>query len=55
MLATNNPDVTISHALSIALGAVWTKGTGTLIFDGADCTLSDANDPPNDLGNVSVQ
>jgi len=55
MLATNNPNVTISHALSIADGAVWTAGTGTLIFNGDDCTLSDANDPPNNLGNVKVE
>jgi len=55
VLTTNNPNVTIGHALSIANGAVWTAGTGTLTFNGADCTLSDANTPPNNLGNVKVE
>ena len=55
ILNTYNPDVTIGHALSIADAAVWTAGTGTLIFNGDDCTLSDANVPPNNLGNVRIE
>jgi hypothetical protein len=54
-LDTNNPDVTIGHDLLIAEGAIWTKGTGTLIFIGDDCTLLDANDPPNNLGNIRIE
>jgi len=53
-LDTNDPNVFIGNALSIADGAVWTKGDGTTTFDGDACTLTDNNGTPNNLGIIKV-
>ncbi len=55
-LITSDPDpnVNIGNDLTIASGAVWTKGTGTTTFYGADCSLTDNNGSPNNLGKIKV-
>ncbi len=52
---TGNYNVNIGGNLTIADGAVWSKGTGTTTFDGSgDQTLTDSNSTPNNLGTVVV-
>jgi hypothetical protein len=52
-LDTNNPNVNIAGNLSIASGATWTKGSGTLTFDGTG-SITDSNTVKQDLGAVAI-
>ena len=47
-------DVALSGNLSIANGADWTKGDGTLTFNGTTQTFADGNATPKNLGNISI-
>ena len=47
-------NVNLAGDLAIANAAVWTKGAGTLTFDGTTQSLTDSNTLPNDLGNISI-
>ena len=47
-------NITIGGALTIASGAGWTKGDGTTTFDGANCSITDSNGTPVDLGKIAV-
>ncbi|MBI5873571.1 MAG: filamentous hemagglutinin N-terminal domain-containing protein [Candidatus Omnitrophica bacterium] len=53
-VTANKANFNISGNLSISSGATWTKGTGTLTFDGTTQNASDANATPNDLGAVAT-
>jgi hypothetical protein len=47
-------NVTLAGDLTIDTGAFWTKGDGTLTFDGTTQALSDGNVTPQNLGNISI-
>jgi hypothetical protein len=47
-------NVELAGNLAIANGANWTKGDGTLTFDGSTQTFSDGNGSPRNLGNISI-
>jgi hypothetical protein len=49
-----DPAVNIAGNLSIANGANWTKGSGTLTFNGTAQTYEDLNGSPNNLGNIVI-
>lgn len=54
-LDTNNPNVTLAGDLTIASGGTWTKGSGTLTFDGTTAaTLTDSNSTLQNLGTVVI-
>ncbi|MCK4918959.1 MAG: hypothetical protein KAS01_01080, partial [Candidatus Pacebacteria bacterium] len=52
---TNNPDINIAGNLSIASAATFTKGAGTLTFDGSTAsTFTDSSASPQDVGSVVI-
>ena len=53
-LDASDPDISIGGDLTIASGAVWSKGSGTVTFDGAAQSLSDLNTTPNNIGIIIV-
>ena len=54
-LNTNNPNINIAGNFSIASIATFTKGTGTLTFDGTSAaTFTDSSVTPQDIGNVVI-
>jgi hypothetical protein len=53
-LDTNDPAISIGGDLAISDGAVWTKGSGIVTFDGATQFLSDANTVSNNLGDALI-
>ena len=50
-----NPTVDIGGNITILNGAVWTKGNGTVTFDGSSQTFDDQNGSPNNIGNIVVE
>ena len=52
--AINDPTVDIGGSVTISSGAVWTKGSGTVTFDGSAQSYDDKNGSPNNIGNVVV-
>ena len=53
-LDTNDPAISIGGNVTISNGAVWTKGLGTVTFDGGTQNYNDQNASPNNIGNVTV-
>jgi len=54
-LSTSNPTISIGGNLTIANGAVWTKGSGIVTFDGSSQTYSDNNTTKQNIGNIQIQ
>jgi|TARA_B100000315_G_scaffold19665_1_gene17289 hypothetical protein len=51
---STNVNVALAGDLTIANLSVWTKGSGTLTFDGTTQAFSDGNGTPNNLGHISI-
>ena len=49
-----NPTVEIVGNVTISNGAVWTKGSGTVTFDGGEQNFTDNNVSANNIGNIVV-
>ena len=49
-----NPTVEIVGNVTISSGAVWTKGSGTVTFDGGEQNFTDNNVSVNNIGNIVV-
>ena len=53
-LDTSDKNVNIDGDVEITSGAVWTKGDGTVTFDGDDQDFTDYNGSPNNIGDIVV-
>jgi hypothetical protein len=51
---STNVNVSLAGDLRIENDSIWTKGSGTLTFDGTTQAFSDANGTPNNLGHISI-
>ena len=53
-LDTNDKNINIDGDVDITSGATWTKGSGTVTFDGNDQEYTDNNGSPSNIGDVVV-
>ena len=53
-LDTNDKNINIDGDVDITSGATWTKGSGTVTFDGDDQEFTDNNGSPNNIGDIVV-
>ena len=53
-LDTRDQNINISGNVEIALNAIWTRGSGTVTFDGSAQTFTDNNGSANNIGDIVV-